>query len=99
MQKAHEKVGIPCANLPAGFWKYDRNLFLLPNESIKSEEIPILENQIPEIDKYCSIFRTIGERRLRSRTPAAILTPVTEKRPVFLSSIIPIMLTTAPASA
>ena len=66
VQKALEKVGIPCANLPVGFWKYDRNLFILPNESIKSEEIPILENQIPEIDKYCSIFRTIGERRLRT---------------------------------
>ena len=66
IQKVLEKINIPCANAPVGFWKYDKNLCILPNENIKSEEIPILENQIPEIDKYCSIFKTIGERRLRT---------------------------------
>ena len=66
IQKVLEKIDIPCANLPVGFWKYDKNLFVLPKENVKNEEIPILENQIPEIDKYCSIFQTIGERRLKT---------------------------------
>ena len=50
--KKFSKKLIPCANLPVGFWKYDKNLFVLPKENVKNEEIPILENQIPEIDKY-----------------------------------------------
>ena len=66
IQKVLEKINIPCGNIPVGFWKYDKNICILPNKNIKSEEIPILENQIPEIDKYCSIFKTIGERRLRT---------------------------------
>ena len=61
-----KKINIPCANEPIGFWKYDKDLNILPNEKIKKEDIPILENKVPEIDKYCSIFLTKGERRLRT---------------------------------
>ena len=66
VQKALNKINMKCANIPIGFWKYDKNLSILPKEKIKKEDIPILENKIPEIDKYCSIFLTIGERRLRT---------------------------------
>ena len=61
-----KKINIPCANSPVGFWKYDKNLYILPNEKIRKEDIPVLENQIPEIDKYCGIFTTIGDKRLRT---------------------------------
>ena len=66
IQNILKKININCANIPIGFWKYDKNLKILPNQKIKNEEIPILENAIPEIDKYCSIFQTCGERRLRT---------------------------------
>ena len=66
VQNALNKINVKCANVPIGFWKYDQNLSILPNEKIKKEDIPILENKVPEIDKYCSIFLTIGERRLRT---------------------------------
>ena len=61
-----KKIDIPCANLPKGFWKYDKNLKILPNDKVKEEEIPILENKIPEVDKYCGIFSTLGDKRLRT---------------------------------
>ena len=61
-----KKINIPCANLPVGFWKYDKNLNILYNEKVKKEDIPVLQNQIPEIDKYCGIFRTLGDKRLRT---------------------------------
>ena len=66
VNEALKKINIPCANLPVGFWKYDKNLNILPDEKVKKEDIPILENKIPEIDKYCGIFRTIGDKRLRT---------------------------------
>ena len=66
IQNILKKLNFPCANVSVGFWKYDTKLNILPNEKIKNEDIPNLENAIPEIDKYCSIFRTIGERRLRT---------------------------------
>ena len=61
-----KKINIPCANIPIGFWKYNKNLEILPKENIKKEEIPKLENQIPEIDKYCGIFQTLGDKRLKT---------------------------------
>ena len=61
-----KKINIPCANLPVGFWKYDKDLHILPDEKVKKEDIPILENQIPEVDKYCGIFTTLGDKRLRT---------------------------------
>ena len=68
-EKADEnlkKLNIRCANYPVGFWKYDKNLEILPKENIKPEDIPKLENQDPEIDKYCGIFHTLGDKRLRT---------------------------------
>jgi len=59
-------LNIPCANLLVGFWKYDKVLNILPNDNVKKEDIPVLENQVPEIDKYCGIFRTLGDKRLRT---------------------------------
>lgn len=38
----------------------------MPDEKVKKEDIPILENQIPEVDKYCGIFTTLGDKRLRT---------------------------------
>ena len=61
-----KKINILCANLPVGFWKYDKNLKILSDEKVKKEDIPIMQNQIPEVDKYCGIFRTLGDKRLRT---------------------------------
>ena len=68
-EKADEnlkKLNFRCANYPIGFWKYGKDLHILPKENIKNEDLPKLENQIPEIDKYCGIFRTLGDKRLRT---------------------------------
>ena len=61
-----KKLNIRCANSPVGFWKYGKDLHILPKENIKEEEIPKLENQMPEVDKYCGIFHTLGDKRLRT---------------------------------
>ena len=61
-----KKINIRCANLPIGFWKYDKDLQILPKENIKKEDFPKLENQMPEIDKYCGIFQTLGDKRLKT---------------------------------
>ena len=52
---------IPCANLPIGLWKYDKDL--KGTSEVKTEEF---KNDVPELDKYCSVFSTLGERRLGS---------------------------------
>ena len=68
-EKADEnlkKLNFRCANYPIGFWKYGKDLHILPNENIKNEDLPKLENQMPEVDKYCGIFRTLGDKRLRT---------------------------------
>ncbi len=61
-----KSLNIPCANIPVGFWKYEKNINVLPNEKVKKEDMPVLQNQVPEVDKYCGIFRTLGDRRLRT---------------------------------
>jgi len=61
-----KKYNIRCANLPVGFWKYGKDLHILPKENTKKEDIPNLENQMPEVDKYCGIFHTLGDKRLRT---------------------------------
>jgi len=66
VSEAMKKINIPCANIPIGFWKYSKELNIIPDEKVKMEDIPILENQVPEIDKYCAVFQTLGERRLRT---------------------------------
>ena len=55
-----------CANYPIGFWKYDKDLKILSKENIKLEDLPKLENEVPEIDKYCGIYLTLGDKRLRT---------------------------------
>ena len=68
-EKADEslkKYNIRCANLPVGFWKYGKDLQILQKENVKKEVLPNLENQVPEIDKYCGIFKTLGDKRLRT---------------------------------
>ena len=68
-EKADEnlkKLNFRCANYPVGFWKYGKDLHILPKENIKNEDLPKLENQMPEVDKYCGIFRTLGDKRLRT---------------------------------
>ena len=61
-----KKINIRCANLPVGFWKYGKDLHILPKDNIKKEDLPNLENQMPEVDKYCGIFHTLGDKRLRT---------------------------------
>ena len=61
-----KKFNIRCANLPVGFWKYGKDLHILPKDNIKKEDLPNLENQMPEVDKYCGIFHTLGDKRLRT---------------------------------
>ena len=63
-----QKLNMHCANIPIGFWKYGKDLHILPKENIniKEEDLPKLENQLPEVDKYCGIFRTLGDKRLRT---------------------------------
>jgi len=61
-----KKINIRCANLPVGFWKYGKDLHILPKDNIKKEDLPTLENQMPEVDKYCGIFHTLGDKRLRT---------------------------------
>jgi len=61
-----KKINMRCANYPIGFWKYGKDLKILPKENIKLEDLPKLENEVPEIDKYCGIFRTLGDKRLRT---------------------------------
>ena len=34
-----KKFNIRCANLPVGFWKYDKELQILPRENIKKRRI------------------------------------------------------------
>ena len=68
-EKADEnlkKLNFRCANYPIGFWKYGKDLHILPKENIKNDDLPKLENQMPEVDKYCGIFRTLGDKRLRT---------------------------------
>lgn len=61
-----KKINMRCANYPIGFWKYDKDLKILPKENIKLEDLPKLENEVPEIDKYCGIYLTLGDKRLRT---------------------------------
>ena len=45
------------ANFPLGIWKYDK---------FNMKHIDI-ENEYPDqIDKYCGLFRTLGDRRLQT---------------------------------
>lgn len=52
---------IPFANVPIGYFKYDNKIKFIENSLNLENEII---NEIPEIDKYCSIYETLGDRRL-----------------------------------
>ena len=41
-----KKINMCCANYPIGFWKYDKDLKILPKENIKLEDLPKLENKV-----------------------------------------------------
>ena len=58
-----EKNNMIGSNIPVGYFKYDKNLKFINNSL--NEENKII-NEIPEIDKYCSIYETLGDRRLGS---------------------------------
>ena len=51
---------VPC-NIPIGYYKYDNDLKFLDNSLANEDKI---NNEIPEVDKYCSIYETLGDRRL-----------------------------------
>ena len=51
------------SNIPVGYFKYDKNLKFINNLLNKDNKII---NDVPEIDKYCSIYETLGDRRLGS---------------------------------
>ena len=58
-----EKNHMKGSNIPVGYFKYDKNLKFINN--LLNEDNKII-NEVPEIDKYCSIYETLGDRRLGS---------------------------------
>ena len=56
-----KKYNMYCANIPIGYFKYSNDIkFIDDSLNIKNKII----NEVPEIDKYCSIYKTLGDRRL-----------------------------------
>ena len=55
-----KKYNMYCANIPLGYFKYDKDIKFV-EESLNKKKII---NKAPEIDKYCSIYKTLGDRRL-----------------------------------
>ena len=58
-----KKYGMYCANVPLGYFKYDKEIKFI--EESLNEKNKII-NKVPEVDKYCSIYKTLGDRRLGS---------------------------------
>ena len=58
-----KKHNMYCANFPLGYFKYDKDIKFI-EESLKVKNTII--NKVPEVDKYCSIYKTLGDRRLGS---------------------------------
>ena len=58
-----KKYNLVGCNIPIGYFKYDKNIKFINNTLNKDNEII---NEVPEIDKYCSIYETLGDRRLGS---------------------------------
>jgi len=58
-----KKYNIIGSNIPVGYFKYDKNIKFIDNSL---NEDNIINNEVPEIDKYCSIYETLGDRRLGS---------------------------------
>ena len=56
-----KKYNMYCANIPIGYFKYSNEIkFIDDSLNLKNKII----NEAPEIDKYCSIYKTLGDRRL-----------------------------------
>ena len=51
---------VPC-NIPIGFFQYNNDIKFIDN-SLAEEDI--INNEVPEVNKYCSIYETLGDRRL-----------------------------------
>ena len=56
-----KKNNIECSNIPIGYWKYNHKLQFIDNSL---NENNIIENSASDIDKYCSIYETISDKRL-----------------------------------
>ena len=56
-----KKNNIEVSNIPIGFWKYGHDLKFL-NDVLNEKNI--IENSAKDIDKYCSIYETISDKRL-----------------------------------
>ena len=56
-----KKNNIECANFPIGYWKYNKELKFMDNCLNKNN---IINNSASDIDKYCSIYETISDKRL-----------------------------------
>lgn len=56
-----KKYNMYCANIPLGYYKYDKDIKFI-EESLNNKNKIV--NEAPEIDKYCSIYKTLGDRRL-----------------------------------
>ena len=56
-----KKYNLFCSNIPIGYFKYDKNIKFIEDTLNKDN---IIINEVQEIDKYCSIYETLGDRRL-----------------------------------
>ena len=56
-----KKYNLYWLNIPLGYFKYDKDIKFV-EESLNNKNKIIKE--APEVDKYCSIFKTLGDRRL-----------------------------------
>ena len=56
-----KKYKLFCSNIPIGYFKYDKNIKFIEDYLNKDN---IIINEVQEIDKYCSIYETLGDRRL-----------------------------------
>ena len=56
-----KKYNMYCANIPIGYFKYSNDIKFIDDSLNQKNKII---NEAPEVDKYCSIFKTLGDRRL-----------------------------------
>jgi hypothetical protein len=54
-----ETNGLVGANIPLGVWHY------VPGEENTYSDLG-LKNEHPEMDKYCGLFETLGDKRLQT---------------------------------
>ena len=56
-----KKYNMFCANIPIGYFKYSNDIKFIDDSLNKKNKII---NEVPEVDKFCSIYKTLGDRRL-----------------------------------